>query len=209
MRTLIVDDQRLFAEVIEVTVSALGMEVLGVAADAAGALEAVERLQPELVLLELDLPDRDGIQTAQEILETFPGTRVVALTGLDDGTTERDALRAGCTDFITKRAPMVEFARILTGLADGRDMPRRIAHGTSAAGSDRIDPLARQLTRRELEVLGLLALGTPSSSIAERMGVTPNTVRTHVQGILTKLQVHSRLEAVAYATSRRIVSEAS
>ena len=185
------------------------MNAVGVETSGRGALEAVERLRPDLVLLGLRLHDRNGLDVGREILIASPGTRVVALTEPEDPATAEEAIRSGFTTFITKGVDVTRFAnairslsseRIVMGPRFGRRIPDR------AVGPDR---LGRLLTRRELEVLQLLSAGIPSRSIPGRLGVSPNTVRTHVQGILTKLQVHSRLEAVAYATSNGIVSEAS
>jgi len=200
----------LFAEAIEIAVSKLGMEVVGLEATGEDAVEAVSRLDPDVVLLDLGLPDRDGIDVGECILAARPGTKVVALTALDDPAIARDAIRAGFAGYVTKGVGTEQLAQALQGLTTSeRVRPRPVAllpRRAPVAGSSSPSP---RLTGRELEVLQLLADGTPSRAIAERMGVSRNTVRTHVQGILTKLQVHSRLEAVAVATSNGIVSEAS
>jgi two-component system, NarL family, nitrate/nitrite response regulator NarL len=198
----------LFAEAIEAAVSALGMEVVGLEATAEGGLAAVERLDPDLVLLDIGLPDRNGIEVGRQIVATHPRIKVVVLTALEDPSTAREAIRAGFAGYITKGVRTEQFARAVRGLTAGQIVVHTGMGDGSGRATSSSDHLTR-LTARELEVLQLLAEGTPSGAIAQRMGVSPNTVRTHVQGILTKLQVHSRLEAVAYATANGIVSEAS
>ena len=131
-----------------------------------------------------------------------PGTKIVALTALEDEQTLRDALRSGFHGYLTKNTEPGTFRRALESIADDQVVfQHRLGRGVSARDSDTSDAelLVRQLTSREVEVLQLLARGASSLEISEELSVSPNTVRTHVQGILTKLQVHSRLEAAAFA----------
>jgi DNA-binding NarL/FixJ family response regulator len=188
----------------------MGMEVVGLEATGSGAIEAVGRFEPDLVLLDLGLPDRNGLDVGREILASHPATTVVALTAFEDPLTAANAIGSGFTGYITKSVHMEQFASAIRRLTSGEIvMPQQLARPVGASRNGSVHQPGSLLTRRELEVLQLLSQGVPSRSIAGRLGVSPNTVRTHVQGILTKLQVHSRLEAVAYATSNGLVSEAS
>jgi DNA-binding NarL/FixJ family response regulator len=185
------------------------MEVVGTETSGAGALEAVDRLVPDLVLLDLGLPDRNGLDVGRDILAARPRTKVIALTALEDGATAREAIRSGFTGYITKSIHTERFLSAIRNLTSGQIVMTRPSQQPAGRRANGSDGLGQLLTRKELEVLRLLSEGVPSRSIADRLGVSPNTVRTHVQGILSKLQVHSRLQAVAYATSTGILSEVS
>jgi two-component system nitrate/nitrite response regulator NarL len=208
VKTLIVDDHRLFAEAIQLTLARLGLDVLPVATTAAEALDAAREHRPDLVLVDIGLPDRSGISLGGQILQELPGTKVVALTALEDATLVREALRMGFAGYVTKDTQADMFARSLRSVLDGQVVvPASVSRavvGTGAMSSNG-HLLGSQLTRRELEVLRMLVDGTSSKEMAERLGVSPNTVRTHVQGILAKLQVHSRLEAAAFAIRHDLV----
>jgi two-component system nitrate/nitrite response regulator NarL len=198
IRVLIVDDHRLFADAIRVTVTEMGMSVLGVYSSAEAGLAAAREHRPDMVLLDLGLPDRSGLELGKDILEELPDTKVVALTALEDDRSVQDALRAGFHGYLTKQTEAERFKHALTSVADGQIVsPPRQANRRRERSEDEL--LADQLTSREVEVLQLLSEGATSGRIAEQLLVSPNTVRTHVHGILSKLQVHSRLEAAAFA----------
>jgi DNA-binding NarL/FixJ family response regulator len=187
------------------------MDVVDVVTTAQAAVEAVEAAKPELILIDVGLPDRSGIEAGAQILRDHPDIKVVALTALSEPGAVREAIAAGFSGYLTKDTQAEAFVHALQGVMDGQIVvPQRLgrsavtANGLSGSGGNE-GLLARQLTVRELEVLELLAQGAASSEIARRLGVSPNTVRTHVQGILTKLQVHSRLEAAAFAVRHQLV----
>jgi len=204
---VIVDDHLLFAEAIGQTLSSMGMALVDIATSASQGLHAVREQRPDLVLVDVGLPDQDGISLGRAILDEAPDTKVVALTALEDDATMQDALRSGFAGYLTKNSEPAKFRRALESVSDGQVVfQHRVGRaGTSGEGATQAELLARQLTPREIEVLQLLAEGAASREIAERLAVTPNTVRTHVQGILTKLQVHSRLEAAAFAVRHDLV----
>jgi two-component system nitrate/nitrite response regulator NarL len=142
----------------------------------------------------------------RRILEEHPEAKVVALTALLSPATVREAVRLGFHGYITKDTPVSRFASSLRAVLDGQVVfPRRLASALGRPRDDGFDLLAAQLTARELEVLGLMAEGLSGTDIARKLGISTNTVRTHIQSILTKLQVHSRLEAVAFALRRGLV----
>jgi two-component system, NarL family, nitrate/nitrite response regulator NarL len=188
------------------------MDVVDVVTTAEAALDAVAAHEPELVLIDVGLPDRNGIETGAEILRERPDVKMVALTALADPNAVRDAISSGFSGYLTKDTQAEAFVHALQGVIDGQIVvPQRLGRGAVGQNGSNGHPgsnevlLARQLTPRELEVLQLLAQGAASSEIARKLGVSPNTVRTHVQGILTKLQVHSRLEAAAFAVRHQLV----
>jgi two-component system nitrate/nitrite response regulator NarL len=208
VKTLIVDDHRLFAEAIQLTLGRLGFDVLAVATTADEALNAAREQRPGLILVDIGLPDRSGISLGAQILQELPDTKVVALTALEDASLVREALRVGFAGYVTKDTQADMFARSLRSVLDGQVVvPASVSRAVVGNGamSSNGHLLGSQLTHRELEVLELLVDGTSSTAMAQMLGVSPNTVRTHVQGILAKLQVHSRLEAAAFAVRHNLI----
>lgn len=208
IRVLIVDDHKLFAEAIRSTLSREGIEVVDIAMTADEALASVRQDPPDLVLMDIGLPDQSGLVVGARILEECPQTRVVVLSALDDPWLVQEAVRAGFHGYLTKDTKVTQFVESLRAVAEGEVvLGARIAR--PAAGlrpRDReAELLARQLTPREREVLEMLTQGATGQDIADSMSITANTVRTHVQSILAKLQVHSRLEAAAFAVRHGLV----
>lgn len=195
------------------TLEQLGMEVM-VVTTAEAAVEVAEATVPDLMLIDIGLPDGNGVEAGAQILRDHPGIKVVALTALSEPNAVRDAIASGFSGYLTKDTQAEAFVHALQGVMDGQIVvPQKLGrgavspNGTNGGGGTPTNAglLARQLTPRELEVLQLLAQGAASPEIAQRLGVSPNTVRTHVQCILTKLQVHSRLEAAAFAVRHQLV----
>ncbi len=211
MRVLIVDDHKLFAEAIRSVLTSSGMEVLGVVTNGKDAMDAASRERPDLVLVDLLLPDASGVDVGRAILEASPQTRVLAVTALNDAEPLADALKAGFHGYLTKDTPMIRFVESIQAAMNGRVvMPHRVGPVSGTRSDEERDALllAEQLTRREREVLAMLVEGAAGDEIASRLAISPNTVRTHIQNILTKLQVHSRLQAAAYAVRHDLVSGA-
>jgi len=209
VRALIIDDHLLFAEAIKPALAAEGVEVLGVATSGAEGLRAVAEHRPDLVLVDLGLPDQSGLSVGRAIAAEHPETKVVALTALEDPRAVRDAVRAGFHGYVTKDTSTSRFVQAVRSALAGQVVyPRRLAmRGARTAEEETARLLASQLTSREREVLALLARGATGREIAARLAISPNTVRTHVQSILTKLQVHSRLEAAVFAMKHRLVDD--
>jgi DNA-binding NarL/FixJ family response regulator len=211
LKVLIVDDHALFSEALEPLLEQNGMEVLGIAGSGAEALEAIRRVRPEVVLVDLGLPDMTGLALGREILEEEPDAKVLAVTGMDHARIAREVLQAGFHGFLTKDTPLPQFIRSVKAVMEGRviNLPRRETARTAEGDERQRDAalLAGQLTPRELEVLEILVRGGSNPQIARELGLSPNTVRTHVQSILTKLQVRSRLEAAAFAVRFGIVRD--
>ena len=208
LRVLIVDDHKLFAEAIRSTLSREGIEVLDIATTASEALASARRDPPDLVLMDIGLPDQSGLVLGARILEECPETRVVALSALEDPWLVQEAVRTGFHGYLTKDIKVAQFVSSLRAVADGEVVVgARLARPVVGLRSrDReAELLARQLTPREREVLEMLTQGATGNDIARAMCITANTVRTHVQSILAKLQVHSRLEAAAFAVRHGIV----
>jgi DNA-binding NarL/FixJ family response regulator len=211
VRVLIVDDHALFSEALGPLLEQNGMEVLGIAGSGAEALEAVRREGPEVVLVDLGLPDMTGLALGREILKEEPEAKVLAVTGMDHARVAREVLQAGFHGFLTKDTPLPQFIRSVKAVMEGHviNLPRRESGRTAVGEEEQRDAalLAGQLTPRELEVLEILVRGGSNPQIARELALSPNTVRTHVQSILTKLQVRSRLEAAAFAVRFGIVRD--
>ena len=208
-RVLLVDDHTLFAEAIRLAIETRGMEVVDVVHTAEHALPAVRRFRPDLVLVDIGLPDGSGLVVGEAILEEVPDTKVMVLSALDDPNTVREALRVGFHGYIMKNTSVARLMQAIEAALGGevvvtRALATRVA-GARSAEEQAVELSAGQLTRREREVLALLVDGASGRSIAQALEISPNTVRTHVQSILTKLQVRSRLEAASFAVRHRIV----
>jgi two-component system nitrate/nitrite response regulator NarL len=209
VRVLIVDDHTLFIDAIRPIVEGLGATKVEFATTGRAAIEAAREDPPDLVLVDIGLPDRSGLSVATEILSHRPDTDVVALTGLEDASLARRAAKMGLKGYVSKDVSLEQFRASLRAILRGG--PVQLLPG-SRGGRGRSEPgprnvakmLASHLTKREMEVLTLLVRGLSGGEIAKELSISKNTVRTHIQSILTKLQVHSRLEAVAFATRNGI-----
>lgn len=200
-RALIVDDHALFAQAIGSMLEREGY-VIDVVGTGQEALEAVQRTHPDLVLLDLDLPDRSGLDVGMAILEESPTTKLLAVSALNDAGSVREAIQAGFHGYVTKASGVDQLVSSLNTVLEGHAVIPSETSGRRGPTEPRdlqALRLAAQLTPREREILQLLADGLTTRAIARRLHIAPNTVRSHVQGLLSKLQVHSRLEAVAFA----------
>lgn len=218
IRVLIVDDHRVFAEAISSRLqSEPDLRVVGQANTAAQALDAVETLDPDVVLMDVELGSDDGIELTARLRGMHPTLSIVIVSFLTDPVRAGDAVRAGASGWVTKDAPTEELLGAIRGVAVGESwIPPRLLTGvlrellmTRRLVDEDEERLAR-LTPRERSVLDMMADGLDRSAIAERMFLSTNTVRTHVQNIFAKLHVRSSLEAVALAlrvrTSRPVAS---
>ncbi len=208
MRVLIVDDHKLFAEAVRTLLEADGMEVL-LAASGAEGMAMASWAAPDVAVVDVCLPDVEGIEVGRRILADRPGTKVLALSALNDSRARAEANRAGFHGCLMKDSSVLDFVSSIRAVGNGQAVK---FHRASAPAARHRSPeerdatlLADQLTPREREVLGLLVEGAASDEIRRTLSVRPNTVRTHIQSILTKLGVHSRPEAAAFAVRHGIV----
>ena len=206
---LIVDDHRLFADVVATALEQIGARIVGPVGNAADAIVAVATERPDVVLLDLSLPDGHGIDAGRTIVESHPDTIVLALSASTDPRAVTEAMKAGFRGYVAKDAPLSTVVEAIQTAIGGRSVvvPSGRAKPTSTSTRGGVSPalLASGLTIREREVLELLVAGLGSRAIADKLQISMNTVRTHVQSVLTKLQVHSRLEAAAFAVRHELV----
>lgn len=214
LRILIVDDHMVFAQALQ---AVLGfepdLEVVGLVNDGFRAVVEAERTSPQVVLMDYRLPGQNGAQAARAIKGRQPRTQIVMLTSFPDPEVLMECLQAGVSGFLSKEKA-VEDVISAVRLAHAGEM--RIPVGTlnrllaklegKGARGEGGTFEADKLTARELEVLRLLASGAGNEVIAERLVISANTVRTHIQNIMSKLGVHSKLEAVTTAVKHGIVT---
>lgn len=201
------DDHKLFAEALRSALEDAGLSVAAIATTGEEGVREFEETLPDLVLMDVALPDQSGLVSGRQILEGWPSASVLAVSALDDRAIAEEALRIGFRGYLTKDTPVAQFVNSVRAVIDGQlVMPHRLGPaGRGAADDETAALLAAQLTVREREVLSLLVLGASGRDIARELNISRNTVRTHVQSILSKLQVHSRLEAAAFAVRHRLV----
>lgn len=203
-RVLIVEDQVVLAEALA---AALGvqpdLEVVGTPGTAADAVRAAEEHRPDVVLMDVMLPDGDGLEVTRRITRLLPGCRVIVLTGLTRPEVLAAAAAAGASGFLAKESSLAEVlgairapagTTMLVEASALRGLARRLEAGDDAASRARAQELG--LTDREDEVLRLLGQGLDTRVIAERLVLSPHTCRGHIKNILLKLGAHSQLEAV-------------
>jgi two-component system response regulator DevR len=199
---LLVDDHRMFTELLTQQLAEYrDIHVTGVAHTATKAISAARDDPPDVALLDFRLPDGDGAALAAELRRDHPGLRIVMLSGYQDEATLRQAVEAGCSGFVSKDSSIDDLVdSVRTVYAGNASISPALLARLLPSLCHEGDRVRASLTPRELEVMQLLAEGASNQAIAERLFISLHTVRNHVQRIITKLGVHSKLEAVAVAT---------
>jgi DNA-binding NarL/FixJ family response regulator len=207
-RFLVVDDHALFRDGMVSLLRAAGMQVVGEAQNGKDAVSEAARLKPDVVLMDIDMPIMNGIEATRQITDTLPETQVVMLTVSQEDNKLVDALRAGAKGYLLKSLSSDEFIKLLNGLEKGEPpIPSTVTARLMnyvAKQSSPSEVRNDNLTEREVELLGHLGLGLPNKLIAERLGVSENTVKYHIKNILQKLNFNNRAEAAAYAVRHNL-----
>lgn len=209
LRVMIADDHDLFRESLARLLSSSGVDVVGTAGTCAQALSLVRSTRPDVILVDLGMPDAHGLDACRAVLAEFPDTRVIVLTGATGDDELVAAIEAGVHGYLPKSTPPARFVEYLERARGGEMVipaefaarAVRLARARQHAGrtADDTDPL----TRREREIVSLIASGvTSTQDLAARLFVSTNTVKFHVRNILGKLELHSRAELVAWAVRR-------
>ena len=207
IKVLIVDDHRMLAEALEVLIAGEdGLESVGAAATAEEALEVARRESPDVVLMDLDLPGVNGIEATARLLEICPDARVVVISALQDAEMLAGAIQAGACGFVPKTRAADELVTVVRRAAAGEIVlpPGDVADLLSRLRDARVErsDVGRRfarLTPREVEVLQAFSEGRSTREVGSHLYISPKTVRTHVDRILLKLEVHSKLDAVVLA----------
>jgi DNA-binding NarL/FixJ family response regulator len=215
IRVVLADEQSLFREAVKIVLSSEDdITVVGEAGDGLQAVAEVERLLPDVALLDADLPNCDGIRATEQISHRVPDCRVIVFSAQEDEHVLVRALEAGACGYLSKGSPLVELidATRAANRGDALVPPRMLGallQRLIYRRRERDAALRRmaELTRREREVLALLAQGADNDGIAQQLVISPETARTHIQNVLGKLDVHSRLEAAAFVVQNGILDD--
>lgn len=207
IRILIADDHRSFAEALKTVIDLeRGLVVTEVVTDGRSAVENVTVERPDVVLMDVEMPVMDGIAATREIKRVFPEARIVVVAPDEDEITLARAVEAGASGFISKVRPVREVADAIRAAFDGRPGfdQEEVDRVLSELGDLREEDAAtrarvERLTPRQIEILQRMADGLSPEEMASELGISRHTLRTHVQNILTKLGVHSKLQALAVA----------
>jgi DNA-binding NarL/FixJ family response regulator len=204
---LIVDDHRMFSESLaRLLADEQGIAVLGVAATGADAIDVVSRLHPNVVLMDYQLPDQDGVAVTAAIRRQDPSVMVVMLTGSTEDRVLLAALDAGCSGFLTKDRAAAEVVHAVRAAAVGEALISPALLARLLPKLNRTErTLGEDLSDREREILGFLVRGLTNKAIAAELFLSVNTIRNHVQAVLAKLGAHSKLEAVSTAVREGII----
>ncbi len=198
INVLIVDDQQLVRSGFRLLLDAeAGIDVAGEAATGVEAVAAVEILKPDVVLMDIRMPDMDGIEATKAIVQRAPDSRILALTTFDDEPTVRGMLAAGASGFLLKDTEPAQLIDAIHVLHRGDallspSITRMLLSDLSAAGSD--TEILSDLTERELEVLFEIGRGLSNAEIADALSMSPLTAKTHVSRLLRKLQLRDRVQ---------------
>ncbi|MFJ8213159.1 response regulator [Streptomyces sp. NPDC096033] len=206
LRVVIADDERMVRTALRVILDAeAGLEVVGEAATGAEAVSLVRSLAPDVVLMDVRMPEIDGIRATEQILATMPEPpRIVVVTTFENDDYVYDALRAGASGFLLKRADPDELIGAVRLVARGDSLlfpaaVRSLAAAHAAAAPPALPAWAARLTDREADVLRLMATGLSNHEMSEHLGVGPQTVKTHVAAVLAKTGSRDRTQAVIAA----------
>ena len=213
MRVLLADDHALFRAGITSLLRAWGMQVVGQTGNGFEALEQARRLRPELILMDITMPDCSGLEATRLIKAEMPDIKIVMVTVSDDDEDLFEAIKSGAEGYLLKNMSEDELSRTLTSVASGE---AALSHGLATKILDEFARISREgpakengadtPTRREREVLQLVAAGATNREIAAALFVTENTVNFHMKNILAKLHLKNRTQAAAYALRRGLVS---
>jgi DNA-binding NarL/FixJ family response regulator len=201
LRILIADDHPLYRDGLSAALKAAGFDVVGEAADGRQAVALSLERQPDVVIMDLNMPDKGGIEATRRITHGSPHIAILVLTMLADDDSVFAAVRVGARGYLLKGAGQAEIVRAVRTVAEGgvvfgASVARRVMEHFS--GKHASEPFP-DLTEREREILAMVAAGQNNAAIADRLGLASKTVRNHISNIMTKLQVSDRAQAIIRA----------
>ena len=214
IRVMLVDDQVLLRTGFRMVLQAQpDMEVAAEAGDGAEALEVLRSTAVDVVLMDVRMPKRGGIDACVAIKEAVPSAKIIMLTISDEEADLYDAIKAGAMGYLLKEIPIDEVASAVRAVHGGQSlispsMASKLLNEFASMikrGEERQQVPVPRLTDREMEVLRLVAKGMNNRDIAKQLFISENTVKNHIRNILEKLQLHSRMEAVVYAVREKLL----
>lgn len=214
IRVMICDDHALFRRgLIMVLEAEDDIEVVGEAEDGRDAVERVADIVPDVVLMDVRMPEIDGIEAARLISDEAPSAKILMLTVSDEESDLYEAIKAGATGYLLKEISIEEVASAVRAVVSGQSLispsmaSKLLTEFTNLAkrADERTSVPTPRLTERELEVLRLVAQGMSNREIAGELYISENTVKNHVRNILEKLHLHTRMEAVMYAVREKLL----
>ncbi len=214
LRVLVVDDQALFRRGLQMVLrEEKDIDVVGEAQDGNEAVQKAQETMPDVILMDVRMPRRSGIEATRQIKDLLPHVKILMLTISDEEADLYDAIKAGASGYLLKEIPIDEVAEAIRAVWAGQSRlsPSMAAKLLTefAAMSKRADEMqqlpAPRLTDREMQVLQLVAKGLNNKDIAKQLFISENTVKNHIRNILEKLHLHSRMEAVVYAVREKLL----
>jgi two-component system NarL family response regulator len=214
IRVLVVDDHALFRRGLQMVLEQEpDIDVVGEASDGAEAVQKAADTLPDIVLMDVRMPKRGGIDACTSIHETVPSAKIIMLTISDEEADLYDAIKAGAMGYLLKEISIEEVASAIRAVHGGQSLisPSMASKLLNEFASmikrtdDRQQVPTPRLTDREMEVLKLVAKGLNNRDIAKELFISENTVKNHIRNILEKLQLHSRMEAVVYAVREKLL----
>jgi DNA-binding NarL/FixJ family response regulator len=214
IRVLIVDDHALFRRGLQMVLEGESdIDVVGEANDGHEAIEKAEQTTPDVVLMDVRMPRRSGIEATRAIKDTQPLTRILMLTISDEEADLYEAIKAGASGYLLKEISIEEVSGAVRAVYQGQSLisPSMASKLLTEFASmvkrrdERAQVPGPRLTDRELEVLKLVAKGMNNRDIGQELFISENTVKNHVRNILEKLHLHSRMEAVVYAVREKLL----
>jgi DNA-binding NarL/FixJ family response regulator len=212
VRVLVVDDQELFRRGLTMLLAVeSGIEVVGEAGDGVEGTAIAESSAPDVVLLDVRMPKRSGIEACLSIKEAVPSAKIIMLTVSDEEADLYEAVKSGASGYLLKDSSIEEVAQAVRVVADGQSLIspsmaiKLIDEFKQMSKPEKASGPGLRLTERELDVLRLVAQGHSNKEIAARLYISENTVKNHVRNMLEKLQLHSRMEAVMYAVRENLL----
>ena len=212
VRVLVVDDQELFRRgLIMLLGSDSDIEVVGEAADGITATDLAVRTAPDVILLDVRMPRRTGVEACRGIKEAVPSAKIIMLTVSDEEADLYESVKNGASGYLLKDSSIEEVAQAIRVVNEGQSLispsmaVKLIDEFKQMSKPEREQGPALKLTERELEVLRLVAKGLNNREVAKELFISENTVKNHVRNILEKLQLHSRMEAVMYAMREKLL----
>jgi DNA-binding NarL/FixJ family response regulator len=211
MRVVLVDDHPVYRAGLARLLRESGVDVIAEVPNGEAALQAVEEMAPDVVVMDLNMPGMSGLEATRRLVAQSPATRVLVVSVSAQEADVTDAILAGASGYILKESPVEEVVAGIRAAAAGQSLisPRiatmLLQRIRDAAGAVDMDLAPAHLSARELEVLGLMAEGKSNHEIAEALVISPSTVHNHISSILMKLQVENRVQAAVRAVRDRLI----